>query len=530
MSKIDEKTFLFEDKIKLIKSNFIDNGWIKVYENGDKRTKDQSVIYCYLIEQSYIEKQKENYSWPFTMGNEGKPSVYGNNTYKSNDHEGIEPFLFYRTFPLLDNADSYFDISEEFILYFKLYEKGQDKQNRKYYFIDDMGTLDEVIIVEPKSIRIKLKYIKEYITMRDMNFVVCYEFMYLIPEIPQSWNIKFDEKTISEKNWIYNHLIRVVLSDIQSWIIGKVFIEPNKEKTYHFDGGKEKYEKFITGFDENGDEIYENCSKTNDKYFKTTFFKKDVLNKYYDEPNKYEVDGFHVSCNSFSLKIDNNVENYVPVFLVDLSSLPYMEQLHWKHYNISPQDEMEISETYYKTMIEGNWSESPATPDLFFKYKYKQFNNRWEKKFGWKFYKPLSKEDQHIFKSLYLPPSNNVKTFCEQMLSIVKLTIDRLNESGLKKDIILEDGDRGITKLEKFLKVNNRNLPDMITFLKKLWDLRSGLLAHTFSNSNKKCKDAINFFGIKNDNYTEVAKEIFIKSVYTMNTLEKYFLIDNKNN
>ncbi len=528
MSKIDKNTFLLEDRIKLIESKFIDKGWIKVYEGGSKSIKDQSGIYCYLIEKSHRQKSEENYSWAFTMGYEGKPSVYGDNTYKSNDHEGVEPFLFYRTFPLMENYDSYFDISEEFILYFNLYEKVKDKQNRKYYYIDEVGNLDEVIIVEPKSIKVRLKYIKEYITMRDMNFVVCYDFMRLVPEVPESWNIEYFDKTIKGESWIYNHLIRNVLPDVQSWILGKVFIEPNKEKTYHFDSGKEEYATFITGFDDNGDEIYEDCSKTNDKYFKTTFFRKDVLNKYYNEPNKYEVDGFRVSSQYFSLKIDNNVEDYVPVFLVELGSLPYKEQLHWKQYNISPQDGKNISATYYRTMIEGKWAEHPETPDLFFKHKYEQFNNSWEEKFGWRFYKPLSDEDKYIFKSLHLPTSNNVKAFCEQMLSVVKLTIDRLNEAGFKKYITLEKGDRGITKLEKFLKVHNMDVPDMITFLRMLWDLRSGLLSHTFSNSNKDCKAAIKFFDIKDDNYIEVAKEIFIKSVYTLNTLERYFLTDNE--
>ena len=524
---MDKNTFLLEDKIKQIELNFIDKGWVVAYENNSTSLKDYSGIYSYLIKSSYRQKSEVSYSWELNMGREGKPSVWGDKTYESNEYKEIEPFLFYRTFPLLENYGSYFDISEEFILYFNLYEKVEDKQNRKYYFIDEMGDLDEVIIVKPKSIKLKLKYIKEYITMRDMHFVVCFDFMRLIPNVPKSWNIECFNELIKDDNYIFEHLIRNISSETQSWIIGKVFLEPNNEKTYHFDSNKEKYATFITGYDDNGDEVYEDCSKTNDKYFKTTFFKKDVLNKYYNEPNIYEVDGFGVYSHYFSLKIDNNVEEYVPVFLVELSSLPYKEQLHWKQYNISPQDGMGISATYYKTMIEGSWAEHPETPDLYFKHKYKQFNKEWEKKFGWKFYKPLSDEDKHIFKSLHLPTSNNVKAFREQMLSLVKLTIDRLNEAEFRNYITLEQNDRGITKLDKFLKAHKQDLPDMIFFLRSLWDLRSGLLSHTFSNTNKKCKAAIKFFDIRDDNYIKVAKEIFIKSIYTLNTLENRFLIES---
>lgn len=281
------------------------------------------------------------------------------------------------------------------------------------------------------------------------------------------------------------------------------------------------YEKFIVGYYENGDEILMDCKKEKNKLFRLTYFKKSVLDKYYNEPNKYNVDGWSISSSFFSLKIDNNNEDYVAVFLVELGYLPHKEQLHWKPYNISPQSG--ISRSYYKTMIEGEWVEYPETPDLYFKYKYNEFNKNWEAKYGWKFYKDLAVQDKHILTSLHIPTTNNVKSFCEQILSISKLTIDRLNEAQLKKEINLEENVRGITKLEKFLNIKGFSIPDMIIFLRNLYNLRSGLLAHSFSNSNKECRDAIKYFNL-NNNYKEVAKEIFIKSTFTLITLEDNFL------
>jgi hypothetical protein len=340
--------------------------------------------------------------------------------------------------------------------------------------------------------------------------------------------IEFIDKDFKGENYIYNHLIRPLDGKFQSWILGKKIIsfDPSKSKNYHFDFENQVYESFITGYDEEGNEVYQDCSKKNDKYFVVTYFKKDVLNKYYNEPQKYEVDGWHVKSNFFSLKIDNNNEDYVAVFLIELGYLPYKEQLHWKHYNIQPQKG--ISHAYYQTMIEGNWVDHPETPDLFFKHKFEQFNKKWETKFGWRLYKPLAKEDEHLFKALHIPTSNNVKSFCEQILSIIKITIDRLNEAELAKQITLDDNDKGITKLEKFLAVHQMQIPDMITFLRHLWNLRSGLLAHSFSNSNDKCKKAIKYFGIREDNYIEVAKDIFTKSIFTLNTLENKLISDEK--
>ncbi len=525
---MNKEYFLLKDKIKEIESNFTKNGFIKVYNNFSKSLDKRCGIYCCLIDKNQKETYDKDDSWPFSMGYEGKPVIYGDNTYKTNEKEGLEPFLFYRYFSLLDNNEKYLDVSEEFVLYFNLYEKGESKQNRKYYYIDEIGHLDEVIIVEPECIKIKLKYLKEYITIRDMNFVVCFDFMRLLPECPLGWKIKSIDETFKASNYIYSHLIRDYDNIKQSWIMGKVFIKGNKEKKSHFDFESHRYEKFIVGYNVNGEEVYEDCSRTNEKYFKVTYFKKEVLNKYYNEPSRYEVDGFGVSSKFFTLKIDNNVDDYVPVFLVELGSLPLKEQLHWKQYNIPPQDGMNISRTYYRTMIEGKWAEYPETPDLFFKSKYIDFNKNWEKKFGWKFYKTLAREDEHIFTSLHIPTTNNIKAFCEQVLTIVKLTIDRLNEKEFQKGLVLEIGNKGITKLENFLKLNNIEVPNMFQFLRNLQSLRSGLIAHSFSKSDKKCKRAMEYFAIKDDNYIEVARNIFVKSIYTLNTLEKHFNIIQK--
>lgn len=538
--KTDRDTFLIKDRIYQIESSFIKNGWVTVYDNNNLNDIDETLIYCCIVDSKRIKTYMLDSNWEIHPGSEGKPSIIGTYkngkeqlTYQTYSEKGIEPFIFSRNFSFGSEHDSYLDVSEEFILYFNLYEKGSDKKNRKFYFIDEVGDLDEVIIIEPHTIKIKLKYLKEYISIRKMYFIICFDFMRFCKEEFKEFDVDFLDKNFQTENYFYNHLIRPIsfieAGKIQSWIHGKLKIgfDKNRHKSYHFGIADYEYEKFITGYDNDGNEILLDCKKSDEKYFIVTYFKKEVLDKYYNEPAKYKVDGWRVSSNFFSLKIDNNNDEYVAVFLVELGMLPHKEQLHWKQYNISPQKG--ISYTYYKTMIEGSWVESPETPDLYFKHKYEKFNKQWETKFGWRLYKELSTEDNHIFTSLHIPTTNNVKAFCEQLLSLIKITIDRLNEAELQKHIILDSKDRGITKLEKFLKSKGIEIPEMITFLRKLWDLRSGLLAHSFSNSNKECKKAIEYFGIKSDNYVEVAKEIFIKSISTINTLEKEFLLDNKN-
>ncbi len=155
------------------------------------------------------------------------------------------------------------DISEDFVNYFKLYETLSNKQNRVYYFIDDGGDLDEVIKVEPNKVQIKHKYLMEYLTIRKVHLSICFDFMRLqdISTLSESFETK-DEDFISEKE-NYNHCIRVIpgLTKVQSWIIGKIIIpyDKNRTKPYHFDIDDSANEKFIVGYDEKGNEIEESC-------------------------------------------------------------------------------------------------------------------------------------------------------------------------------------------------------------------------------------------------------------------------------
>ena len=58
--------------------------------------------------------------------------------YKTYDNEEIEPFLFYKSFSIGNKKVKYRCFRKEFILYILSYMKITDKQNRKYYFVNDL--------------------------------------------------------------------------------------------------------------------------------------------------------------------------------------------------------------------------------------------------------------------------------------------------------------------------------------------------------------------------------------------------------
>ncbi len=525
--------FLFEDKFPLIESSFTKDGWITIYESEGSND-DGFLIYPTLVKASHLKKYISDRNWDVTPGGEGKPCIISSmdkgkwvSKYYTFSDKEFEPFVFYKYFNFSGGQDRYVDISEDFIHYFKLYEKVKDKQNRTYSFIDDLGDLDEVIRITPNRVLLKKKYLLEYISIRKIHFAICFDFMRIHAGSLSDLEVQPIDEDFKTPLANYNHYIRILpieASKIQSWIHGKLIVpyDPKKSQSSYFDSDNYQYESFLTGYDDNGNEVYQSCKKENGKLFTLTYFKKSVLDKYYNDPDRYQVDGWHVMSKFFTLKIDNNLEDCVPVFLVELASLPHKEQLHWKHFNIPPKNG--ISHTYYQTMIEGNWVENSESPDLLFKEKYTEFNKKWKENFGWQLYKAVSKEDEHYFTALHIPTSNNVKSFCEQILSIVKLTIDRLNEREMSKGVVTDSEDKGITKFEKFLQSKGIQIPDMIAFLRHLQSLRSGLIAHSFSKTNKNCKKAMEYFEIGKKNYNEIAKEIFIKSIYTLNTLERVLL------
>jgi len=67
----------------------------------------------------------------------------------------------------------------------------------------------------------------------------------------------------------------------------------------------------------------------------------------------------------------------------------------------------------------------------------------------------------------------------------------------------------------------------MINFLCKFQNLRSGMIAHRFNNANKDVKKAMDNFGLTEENCREVAMDIFVKPLHTLNTLTTLLLDEN---
>lgn len=518
--------------------------WITIYRS--KESKEERVgFYCALIAEDQVKRSLSDPSWDLQIG-KGYPCHWYKNengvetsTYSRFSNEGIEPLVILRDF--YDIKNSYWEVSEEFRHYFKLFE---DRQNNKYIYIDDNGDDVDVVLMGDKEIKIKARFLKEFLTVKTMELSLSFDFNRFSEKTIEEINIKEYHEHKIGNDFVYSIGARKwdALGDetikTHGFLMGKKLIKGLTDYKPSLTNRDEiKYEEFIIGTDNDGKEKHFTCDENKlanyfgknpeaPHYLTPVFFRKEVLRKYYDAPKKYSVDDNSISCCSlWSLRLDNNHPEHIMVFLGDLGRLHQREQLYWKSFNISYSGG--ISRVTRKRAFEGEFAD-PEKGDLLFKYKYEIFQTKWYKKYGWHFFCPLSEQDSHHYKSLRIPLTNEQLEFDQQVLSLTKIFIDSLNEKELCKNICINKVNaKGIDKLEAYLVSKHINIPDVITYIRNLQELRSTGVAHLKGGKYEKIK---NSFDIDKHELSIVFETILAKAIRTINTLGDMFLDENWQN
>ncbi len=536
MSELDFMNFV--DKKEFFESEGNDI-WIYLYK-ANKDSKEDFVIYSCLLAKNYIPESLNDTNWDYSI------------TY-SHSSKTIRPILTKRHFHGI--KQDYWEVAEEIRLFFNLFE---DKQNRKFIYINDNGDEEEVIIFEEENVKIKRLFLKEYLHAKKLVLAQFFD------------GIRYSEKDLSElgtekvnenkkgNNFTYHRILNNNEFHINEYksvasVIGKKIITtPPTFKTIVFSEEK-KYETFIIGIDENGKNIEFTCDENylanyfgknagNPNYLASIFFKKEVLDKYYGNHEKYSVSDGYLNCSGlWGLRMDNSHNDIVMVFLGDLGQLSYEEQKYWKIYNI-PDGKMSSSSFKRNFMAEFC---DPDTADLVFKQKFKIFQENWHKKYGDYLFLPLKKEDEHCLGALRIPTKESQQEFDEMVLFVNKIIIDSINvkeiqkdlikdtdseeiKSKIKQDFILittgENKDKGINILIKYLaQVHKVQFPEMKTFLKNLQKLRSTGSVHRKGDDYEEAKKNFQL----NGNFIEVFEKILIECISILNTLssKKYGIL-----
>lgn len=528
----------FEDKKEFFEKENEGN-WVYLYKS-EKDSNNDFIIYSCLLKKEYVGEALKDTNWDYSI------------TY-THSSEDIKPILLKRHFYGVKN--DYWEIIEELRLFFNLFE---DRVNKKFIYINDNGDEEDIIIFEDNSVKIKKLFLKEYLHNKNLAFAQFFDGIRYSEESVKELNTKEINDNKKGKNFVYHITLmenKFGLKDYKTIasVIGKrIVLVPESFKTIIFSEDR-IYENFIIGVDENGNKIEFSCdeaklanyfgkNKENPHYLTPVFFKKEVLDKYYGNPEKYSVNDGSVSCNGlWSLRMDNSHNNIVAVFLGDLGHLSNDEQKYWKLYNIS---DGKISASSFKRNFMAEFCD-PDSADLFFKQAFKMFQENWHKHFGWYLFLPLKKGDEHFFDTLRIPTKESQQEFDGLVQSITKIMIDSINTKEIKKFMVKDtdtEESKNLVKKEFVLITQGENkdppidilmkyfaqahkvqFPEMKVFLKNLQKLRSTGSAHRKGDDYEKIKEKFKL----DNNFKETFEKILIECIKILNTLsnKKYGIL-----
>jgi hypothetical protein len=478
----------FDDMQQYVPAKLGTENWLTVYEYIE--SPGQKIGYfCALTPPTNVDRCLNDTSWDLTIGSGSPGFVFygdGASTYcRFGDDDPIEPFVFSRSFHGL--KPSYLELSEEFRHYFNLYE---DRKSGTFILLDDNGDDVEVVRITPSKVEIRAKYLKEYLAARGMVMLLFFEFDRWSAKAIEELGIEKSDNAVREADHAYVRWINPCdgwsTAEQQTYarMMGKKVIPGLKDYKPSLSGRDDRvYESFVIGVDNQGSEASHTCDEGQlanyfgknpeaPHYLIPVFFRKAVLGKYYADSAKYQVQDGYVFCGAYwSLRMDNNHPDYVVVYLGDLGHLSHTEQLYWKSFNVVPDGG--VSKVAFQRGILGQFTD-PDEPALAFKLAYERFGKQWHDRFGWDLFKPLGADDKHHWHALHVPVGGNQKEFDDQVMALSKLLIERLNERELAKHIEIADGDKGITKFEKYLEAVGFAKDQLVTFLRNLNGLRTG--------------------------------------------------------
>ncbi|MYC95083.1 MAG: hypothetical protein F4X14_08925 [Caldilineaceae bacterium SB0661_bin_32] len=492
---------------------------VTVYRS-DRNGPSIQFIYCALLPSAQVERAFSTLRWDLKVDlgmpsaveryREGREQI---DYSRYGDENGREPLVMKRNFD--EMRDDYMEISEEFRLFHNLYH---NRKTDEYIKIDDDGSEDTVILVRPDCIQIRLKEIRQFLAIKEMHLWIQYDYLEYAERSLVELGLK-EGQTMQRDNGVSWRLLYHDSPGVRSYkalsqLLGNRLIQPLPKSKSGFPGfaeePEEKHVEFIIDVDENGDEVsfisdpdalanHFGDSLHAPNYLTPVHFRRQVLDKYYQQPGKYAVEDSLLRCGRlWVMAIDNQHDDKVCAWLGDLGrDLPYQERLHWRAHNIPPSGKM--SEIFYKRQVLAQEIDTDR-PDLLFKERYDELIEACKEHLGWQLLQPLHSGDQHHLDSLRIPAADEQRDFDELVLSLAKILIDSLHVKRLNS-LLSEEQKEGVGKgsialLEAVLTLRNiKGGSEHIVFLRRLQSLRSSSSAHRKGSRYRKIAEQFDIEG-----------------------------------
>lgn len=433
--------------------------------------------------------------------------------------EGWEPLVIVTD--AAGTRDSEIIVSQEFRLVFELFE---DKATGNLIDVVEDGTEVLVVQISGKKVSVRTSYLARFRALKQLDLWLYTDVISHLPGVSSEHDFtRFNTEWKTDDSAGSNSVGTSFGYPTSLFMAKKFFGPPPIERCnlWEFEDRTQVYEDFIIGEDEFGAPVMYTCEEAKlanyfgknpeaPHYLTPVFFRSDVLQKYYNHTELYEVTEGSVSCKArWHLRLDNDHAEYVAVFLGDLGrDIPQAERQYWKGFNIAPRGSM--SSTYARRSYLGQWVDAEQ-PDHQFKYAYVALQEKWQAETGWQIYRDPHDTDKGVLSRLHVPLNETQTEFEDQLLILAKLLVDFLNEKAIGKIIGRgPDNERGIAKLQRFfLLVGYEAGQEDVTFLRQIQELRSRVSAHS------KGSDYSKFIGEK---LADKSKKEFVRELHRRST------------
>lgn len=292
-----------------IVNNFIpkigNEDWTIIYSE-EKSNEHTYYNYAFLIPETAQLSVLQHESWDFQI-NSGMPSInrYSDKEDKYsrfNNDEGYEPIitkLFYNNI-----VPSKIELSEEFRHYLNLYF---NPKTSHYVRVDEESEEIDIVFFSENQIKVKTRYLKEFLAVKNMSLVVCFDYFHFYKTSLEVFEIKDHqfELKLNDCTFLVNFQDKGVISPegCNSRLVGKKIVNGFKDfvsKDWSEKRKNQKYLDFLIDTLENGEEESFSCNPDglgnhfggnpdSPQFFTPIFFKREVLQKYYQDTRKYSV-------------------------------------------------------------------------------------------------------------------------------------------------------------------------------------------------------------------------------------------------
>lgn len=239
------------------------------------------------------------------------------------------------------------------------------------------------------------------------------------------------------------------------------------------------------------------------------FFRPEVLSKYKTDREKYTIKDREVSCRAaWHLRgYDVNEAGQIHVYICDLRSLPYSEQLHWQSFNVEPKTG--ISERAFVNDFKGEFVtfRHPREEIVSIASRWQEQNVCW-----WKL------RDADLLNRANVPLTSSKDEWSEAVMDITKIVIEGFDTEAIrnrcdKAGMTYRNDDRTITLLENLLNFDRHmEVCFPLKGLREAQRIRSKIGGHAIGTEAQQIlHDVVSEHGSFTEHFANLCKRIVVE-------------------